>query len=89
MTQASELLEHAQGTAFLGDTAYDSDEFASQIQAKGMQVVICQHPGRKRGLRPLDPELYRHRYLVEVFFHNLKGFRALSMSTRYGKTARN
>jgi len=33
------------------------------------------------------PELYRQRYLVEVFFHNLKRFRAIA--TRYEKTARN
>lgn len=32
-------------------------------------------------------KLYRQRYLVEVFFHNLKRFRAVA--TRYEKTARN
>lgn len=31
--------------------------------------------------------LYRERYLVEVFFHNLKRFRAIA--TRYEKTAQN
>ena len=31
--------------------------------------------------------LYAKRYLVEVFFHNLKRFRAVA--TRYEKTARN
>jgi len=87
ITQAPELLEHSQGDAFLGDTAYDSDDFASQIERKGKQVVICPHPNRKHNLRPVDPELYRQRYLVEVFFHNLKRFRALA--TRYDKTARN
>jgi transposase len=30
---------------------------------------------------------YRQRYLVEVFFHNLKRFRAIA--TRYEKTTRN
>ena len=32
-------------------------------------------------------KLYRQRYLVEIFFHNLKRFRAIA--TRYEKTARN
>jgi transposase len=31
--------------------------------------------------------LYRKRFLVEIFFHNLKRFRAIA--TRYEKTARN
>jgi transposase len=35
----------------------------------------------------LPRRLYRKRYLVEIFFHNLKRFRAVA--TRYDKTARN
>lgn len=87
MTQAAQLIERAQGEAFLGDTTYDSNEVAGQIQRKGMQVVVCQHPKRKDVLRPVDPKLYRHRFRVEVFFHNYKRFRALA--SRYDKTARN
>ena len=34
-----------------------------------------------------DKKLYRHRYLVEVFFHSRKAFRRIA--TRYEKTARN
>ena len=34
-----------------------------------------------------DKKLYRHRCLVEVFFHSLKSFRRIA--TRYEKTARN
>jgi transposase len=52
-----------------------------------MQAVIYNHPGRKNGRRLVEQQLYRQRYLVEVFFHNLKKFRALA--TRYDKTARN
>ena len=43
-------------------------------------------PERKKKHR-LVRALYRQRYLVEVFFHNLKRFRAIA--TRYEKTARN
>jgi transposase len=35
----------------------------------------------------MDRRLYRQRYLVEIFFHRLKRFRAIA--TRYEKTARN
>ena len=45
-----------------------------------MQVVICQHPRRKKGRRPLS-RAARKRFHVELFFHHLKRFRALA--TRY------
>jgi transposase len=86
MTVADELLAHAQGRAFIGDTGYDSDALARKIRRRGMKVVCC-NPTRKRGRRRLDRKLYRLRYLVEVFFHHLKRFRAIA--TRYEKTARN
>ena len=87
MTAADELLEHAQGRAFIGDTGYDSDELAKKIRRKGMKVVIHCNPTRKRNRRHLDRKLYRQRYRVEVLFHHLKRFRALA--TRYEKTATN
>ena len=87
MTVADELLAHAQGRAFIGDTGYDSNRLARKIRRKGMKVVICCSQKRKRGRRRLDRGLYRRRYLVECFFHQLKRFRAIA--TRYEKTARN
>lgn len=83
---APELLEHARGKALIGDTGYDSNEFIAAVRAKGMKPVITSKPERKKKHR-LDRKLYRRRYVVEVFFHNLKRFRAIA--TRYDKTARN
>ena len=37
---------------FPADTAYDSSELIQQLDERGMQVVICQHPRRKTGCRP-------------------------------------
>ena len=87
MTVADELLEHAQGSAIIGDTGYDSNDLVRKARRKGMKVVICNHPTRKHDRRRLDRTLYRRRYLVECFFHQLKRFRAIA--TRYDKTARN
>lgn len=84
---AEELLPHAQGRAFIADTAYDADRIIAAVRAQGMRPVICNHPTRKYNRRRLDRLLYRERYLVEVFFHNLKRFRAIA--TRYEKTAQN
>ena len=86
MIAADELLEHARGKALIGDTGYDSNRFIQAVRDKGMKPVIHSKPERKVKPR-LARKLYRRRYIVEVFFHNLKRFRAVA--TRYEKTARN
>jgi transposase len=86
MIAAEELLDHARGKALIGDTGYDSNHFLRAVRAKGMRPVIHSKPERKKKHR-LARALYRQRYIVEVFFHNLKRFRAIA--TRYEKTARN
>lgn len=86
MIAAFELLDYARGAALIGDTGYDSNDFRAEIRARGLKPVIHSKPERKRAL-PLDRKLYRRRYLVEVFFHNLKRFRALA--TRFEKRAAN
>jgi transposase len=86
MIAAGELLDFARGRALIGDTGYDSDAFRREIRTREIKPVIHSKPERKRAL-PLDRTLYRKRYLVEVFFHSLKRFRAVA--TRYEKTARN
>ena len=86
MIKALELLDFARGEHLIGDTGYDSNEFRAEIRYRDLQPVIHPKPERKRKPR-LKREFYRIRYLVEVFFHNLKRFRAIA--TRYEKSARN
>jgi transposase len=86
MIAADELLAHAQGRALIGDTGYDSNRFRQAVRDRGMKPVINSKPDRPRKL-PVIRRLYRQRFLVEIFFHNLKRFRAIA--TRYEKTARN
>ncbi len=83
MVAARELLDFASGKAFIADTGYDSNEFRAEIKARGITAVISSKPERKRKI-PKDRALYRKRYLVEVFFHNLKRFRGIA--TRFDKT---
>lgn len=87
MIAANELLEHARGKALIGDTGYDSNEFRQAVRDKGMKAVIPCKPERKHSRPRLSRVLYRQRYIVEIFFHSLKRFRAIA--TRYDKTARN
>jgi transposase len=84
MTEA--LLLFAQGGACIADMGYDADRILVAIQALGMKAVIPPNPTRTV-LRLYDKELYRLRYRVECFFHDLKRFRRVA--TRYEKTARN
>ena len=86
MIAADELLTHAQGKFLVGDAGYDSNVFRAAIRKRGMIPAICSKPERPRKL-PKSRRHYRQRYLVEVFFHNLKRFRAIA--TRYEKTSRN
>jgi transposase len=86
MVAAQELLAHARGRALIGDTGYDSNAFLAAVRARGMRPVIHSKPERKKKHR-LVRALYSQRYLVELFFHSLKRFRAIA--TRYEKTARN
>jgi transposase len=85
MIAAPELLDHCSGAALIGDTGYDSNEFRAELKARGIKAVISSKPERKRKI-PKSRALYRMRYLVEVFFHDLKRFRAIA--TRYDKTRR-
>jgi transposase len=83
MIAAPELIDFAQGSALIGDTGYDSNELRAELKERGIKAVISSKPERKRKI-PKNRALYRMRYLVEVFFHNLKRFRGIA--TRFEKT---
>jgi transposase len=68
----------------LADGSYDTNAILDELRYRGIKAVIPSGEQRKRKRRH-DKELYKQRYLVEVFFHNLKRFRRIA--TRYEKTA--
>jgi len=82
-TVAEELLDFVRGTVCLADGGYDSDRIIAAAQARELQPVIPPSQCRKTR-RKYDRELYKLRYRVEVFFHNLKRYRRIA--TRYDKT---
>lgn len=77
--------EHGRGNELIADTGYESGAIRACAKKAGLKPVIHPHP-RRRKKSPLDRGAYRKRYLVEVFFHNLKRFRGLA--TRFEKTAK-
>ncbi len=84
-TVALELLDYVHGEACLADGAYDTDEIILEIKTRRMKAVIPSCATRKTRRRH-DKSLYELRYLVEVFFHDIKRFRRIA--TRYDKTLR-
>ena len=85
-TVAGTLVTQAAGNACIADAGYEAGHIRRAIRARGMKDVIPSNPTR-RHIRRYDKKLYRHRYLVEIFFHTLKTCRRIA--TRYEKTARN
>ena len=81
-----ELIEHAEGKYFLGDSGYDSEEIRTAVKRKKMIAVIHPHPRKKKPPR-INRKMYKKRYIVECSFHTLKRFRAIA--TRYEKSLRN
>jgi transposase len=84
ITQAPALVSGRDGTAVVGDRAYDSDAFIGHVAAKGMRVVIPARANRKEP-RVLDRVQYAERNVIERWFGRLKVYRRIA--TRYDKTS--
>lgn len=84
ITQAVTLVQGArEGTAVVGDRAYDSDAFLAHVRTLGMRAVIPSRANRRRRRR-LDRDAYARRNVIERWFGRLKVFRRIA--TRYDKT---
>ena len=69
------------GVAFGGliaDRAFDVDWILDELDARGAQVVISQHPRRAQPRR-IDAEVYKWRHLIENFFGKLKEFKRIAL----------
>jgi transposase len=72
------LIEDLDFDALIGDMAFDSNTLIAELDARGAQVVIAQHP-RRASPRPIDKEVYKWRHLIENFFGKLKEFKRIAM----------
>ncbi len=80
------LIEGVEFGALLADKAFDSDWIIAELNERGAQIVISQHPRRTTPLA-IDKELYKDRHLIENFFGKLKEFKRIAM--RADKTDQN
>jgi transposase len=84
-TVAESLLGFVHGHSCLADGAYDADKILEAARQRGLKPTIPPSKSRNRKRR-YDRRLYKLRYRVEVFFHDLKRYRRVA--TRFDKTLR-
>lgn len=61
------------GRDLIADRGYDARAILDQVEAIGGRAHIPTYRDR-RAQRSVDPNLYRHRNLIERFFNKLKHF---------------
>ncbi len=72
------LLEGLDFGALIADMAFDSDAIIADLNQRGAQAVIKQHP-RRTIPHPFDKDKYRWRHLIENFFGKLKEFKRIAL----------
>ncbi len=72
------LIEDIEFAGLIADKAFDSDRIIEDMNERGAQIVISQHPRRTKPLE-IDAEIYKWRHLIENFFCKLKEFKRIAM----------
>jgi len=73
-----DLIEGWTFGGFIADKAFDATWIVEELDRRGAQVVISQHPSRKAP-REIDNEIYKWRHLVENCIGKLKEFKRIAM----------
>ena len=71
------LLKGIDFGALLADKAFDSNSIIADLNERGAQIVISQHPRRAQPIL-IDLEMYKWRHLIENFFCKLKEFKRIA-----------
>ena len=72
------LIEDIEFGGLIADKAFDSNWIIEDMNERGAQIVIVQHPRRIPPLN-IDAEIYKWRHLIENFFGKLKEFKRIAM----------
>jgi transposase len=71
------LIKDIEFAGMIADKAFDSDWIIADMNERGAQIVISQHPRRIQPL-DIDEELYKWRHLIENLFCKLKEFKRIA-----------
>ena len=72
------LIEGHNFDALLADKAFDANWIVDEMEKRGVEIVISQHPNRVAP-RDIDAEIYKWRHLIENYFQKLKEFKRIAM----------
>jgi len=72
------LIKDIEFGGLIADKAFDSNWIIEDMNERGAQIVISQHPRRVQPLE-IDAEIYKWRHLIENFFCNLKEFKRIAL----------
>ena len=72
------LIQDIEFQALIADKAFDSNWINAELNKRGAQIVISQHPRRAKPL-DIDLEIYKWRHLIENFFCKIKEFKRIAM----------
>lgn len=72
------LIRDVEFGGLIADKAFDAAWLVEELDARGAQIVVSQHPRRAQP-RDVDPELYKWRHLIENFFCKLKEFKRIAL----------
>ena len=72
------LIKDIEFGGLIADKAFDSNWIIEDMNERGAQIVISQHPRRIQPLK-IDPEIYKWRHLIENFFAKLKEFKRIAL----------
>jgi len=63
---------------FIGDKAFDAGRIIEELERRGADIVMSQHPNRTMP-SDIDKEIYKWRHLVENCIGKLKEFKRIAM----------
>ena len=72
------LIKDIEFGGLIADKAFDSNWIIEDMNERGAQIVISQHPRRIQPLQ-IDEEIYKWRHLIENFFCKLKEFKRIAL----------
>ena len=72
------LIEGVGFGGLIADKAFDVDWILAELDARGAEVVVSQHPRRTQPRR-IDLDIYKWRHLIENFFGKLKEFKRIAL----------
>lgn len=74
----TDLIDGWDFDGFIADKAFDAGWIVEEMERRGADIVISQHP-KRTAPRAIDEEVYKWCHLVENYIGKLKEFKRIAM----------